>query len=139
MHIASTLRRKRDEIAATIAAYEARIDAARMDLAALDQAAQLFDPEGGGAETAIHREFGRLGKAQEIPASQCEVWNSDRPLAMGRLAVPVARAEGSDDQDAGPFKSIGVQEPQLTSEAAYPATHRMGEEIPAEFFYLNWP
>jgi hypothetical protein len=38
MHIASALRRKRDEIAATIAAYEARIDAARMDLAALDHA-----------------------------------------------------------------------------------------------------
>jgi hypothetical protein len=32
MYIASALRRKRDEIAATIAAYEARIDAARMDL-----------------------------------------------------------------------------------------------------------
>ena len=47
MQIASALRRKRDEIAATIAACEARIDAARRDLAALDQAARLFDPEAG--------------------------------------------------------------------------------------------
>jgi hypothetical protein len=41
MHIASALRLKRDEIVATIAAYEARIDAARMDLAALGQAARF--------------------------------------------------------------------------------------------------
>jgi hypothetical protein len=54
MYIASALRRKRDEIAATIAAYEARIDAARMDLAALDQAARLFDPEAGCDETGFH-------------------------------------------------------------------------------------
>lgn len=56
MEIASALRRKRDEIAATIAAYEARIVAAKMDLAALDYAARLFDAEAGPDETAIHWE-----------------------------------------------------------------------------------
>jgi hypothetical protein len=53
MPIASALRRKQDQIAATIAAYEARIDAARTDLAAIEQAARLFDPEAERAETAI--------------------------------------------------------------------------------------
>jgi hypothetical protein len=47
MGLTSALRRKRDEIAASIAVYEARIDAARMDLAALNQVARLFDPEAG--------------------------------------------------------------------------------------------
>ncbi len=65
MHIASALRRKRDEIAATIAAYEARIDAARRDLAALDQAARLFDLEAGRDETGIPWDRDRLAKPEE--------------------------------------------------------------------------
>jgi hypothetical protein len=56
MHIVSALRRKRDEIAASIAACEARIVAARMDLAALDHAARLFDAEAGRDEAALHWE-----------------------------------------------------------------------------------
>ena len=60
MQIASALRRKRDEIAATIAAYEARIDAAKRDLTALDQAARLFDPEAERDETAIPWNCDRL-------------------------------------------------------------------------------
>jgi hypothetical protein len=47
MRIPSALRRKQDEIVATIARYEARIEAARMDLAVLNQVARLFDPEIG--------------------------------------------------------------------------------------------
>lgn len=54
MHIASALRHKRDEIVATIAVYETRIDAARKDLAALDQAARLLDPEAARDAAAIH-------------------------------------------------------------------------------------
>src|SRR5271168_1908881 len=103
MHIPSALRRKRAEIAATIAVYEARIDAARMDLAVLDQAALLLDPEAELDEMAIHREFGRLGKPQGTPAAECEVWEPERPLALSQFALPVARARGYDDQDAGPF------------------------------------
>jgi hypothetical protein len=114
MDIASALRRKRDEIAATIAAYEARIDAARMDLAALEQAARVFDPEAERDETAMH-------------------------LAMAQLALPAARAKGSDHQDAGPVRSIGVRERQFRARVAHPATQAEREPIPGEFFYLDWP
>ena len=89
MHIASALRRKRDEIASTIVAYEARIEAAKMDLAALDQALWLFDQEAGRDDAAIYGELGRLGKLEEIPAAQCEVWESERPVALRQLALPV--------------------------------------------------
>ena len=65
MHIASGLRRRRDEIAATIAAYEARIDAAGRDLAAPDQAAQLFDLEASRDDTAIPWSRDRLKKPEE--------------------------------------------------------------------------
>ena len=87
MHIPSALRRKRDEIAASIAVYEARIDAARMDLAALNQVARLFDPEVGRDET--QGEFERVGELEDTPSAECEVWESARPLAMGKLALPV--------------------------------------------------
>ena len=136
MSIASALRRKRDEIVASIATYEARIDAARMDLAALDQAARLLDPETGRHEMTVDREFGRLRSPQE--AAESEVWEQERPLAMGPLALPVATARGSDDQDARPLKSIGVGEAQFTGEVAYSVTQMDGEQIPDEFFYLNW-
>jgi hypothetical protein len=82
MHIASALRRKRDQIAGTIAAYEARIHAARMDLATLEQAARLFDPEAERDETAIH-------------------------LAMSQAALPLASVERGGDQDFGPFEFTG--------------------------------
>jgi hypothetical protein len=65
MGLTSALRRKRDEIAASIAVYEARIDAARMDLAALNQVARLFDPEAGRDET--DREFDKGRKAGRYP------------------------------------------------------------------------
>jgi hypothetical protein len=90
MGLTSALRRKRDEIAASIAVYEARIDAARMDLAALNQVARLFDPEAGRDET--DREFDKGRKAGRYPPAECEVWEPERPLAMGQLALPATHA-----------------------------------------------
>ena len=66
MHIPSALRRQRDEIVATIAVYEARIEAARMDLAALNQVARFFDPEVGRDET--QREFERVREFRRTSA-----------------------------------------------------------------------
>jgi hypothetical protein len=89
MHIALALRRKRDEIAATIADYEARIDAATMDLAALDQATRLFDLENSRDETTVHRE---LAKPHETPAPPREARALEPPLATGQLTLPVVAA-----------------------------------------------
>ena len=86
MHIPSALRRKRDEIVATIAVYEAKIEAARIDLAALNQVARLFDPEVGRDET--QREFERVREFEDTPSAECEVWESERPVATGQLGFP---------------------------------------------------
>jgi hypothetical protein len=137
MHIASALRRKREEIAATIAVYEARIDAARMDLAALDQAARLLCHEAERDETAIHRESGRVGRPKAIPAAQCEAWELERPSAMGQLTLPSAKPQSCDD--APPFKSIGVRKGGFAEWVAHATAQTTGEQIPAESFYLNWP
>jgi hypothetical protein len=57
---------------------------------------------------------------------------------MRHLALPVARSSASDDEDAGPATSVGVPEVQFMEEVVYSAT-REREQIPEEFFYLNWP
>lgn len=67
-HILSTLRRKREEIEAVIAAHEAKIEAARMDLAAVDKAMRLFEPVAGRDQIAAYFELGRLWKRGEIVA-----------------------------------------------------------------------
>jgi hypothetical protein len=139
MHIASALRRKRDEIVATIAAYEARIDAARMDLAALDQAARLLDPEAERDAAAIQRKFVSVGKLEETPSAECEVWERERTSAIDQLAPPGVSAKSSDDQDSARFKSTGVREGRITGEVAHTATHAAREQIPEEFLYLDWP
>jgi hypothetical protein len=113
MDIASALRRKRDEIASAIDAYEARIDAARRDLAALDHAARLFGPEGARDDAAVH-------------------------LASGRLAPPLTGGKRIEGEDASLVECAGVGERELTSAAANSPTPA-GREIPEEFFYLDWP
>jgi hypothetical protein len=123
MHIASALRRKRDEIAATIAACEARIDAARRDLAALDQAARLFDPEPGRDETVISWDVDRLTKREELLEAPREASERRRALTMGR--PPVERM-----QDL---------EPQLAENLARTSAWTGPGEVPEEFFYLDWP
>jgi hypothetical protein len=133
MHIVSGLRRKRDEIAATIAAYEARIDAARIDLAALERAAGLFDPHGAGDEMAQRREFERPEAQEANPAAEREVWESESPSVRRQSTPPVARAKGFTDHP------IDVQAARLTGEDACSVTALAKERIPAEFFYLNWP
>ncbi len=125
MHIASGLRRKREEIAATIAAYEARIDAARRDLAALDQAARLFDLEAGRDETVISWDLNSLAKPEELLEGPHEANEKQRALAMGQLIPPVPRT-----QDLAR---------QLTEPVTHTSTRTGPEWIPAEFFYLDWP
>ena len=135
MHTLFALRRKRNEIASTIAAYEAKIADARTDLAALDQAARLFDPEAESDEPSIRRELEWHRTSQQTSAA--EVFDHERPVPVRHLALPVARPRASDDEDAGPATSIGVPEVQFMEEAAYSATQE-GKQIPEEFFYLNW-
>jgi hypothetical protein len=136
MHIVSALRRKRDEIAAKISIFELRIDAAKREMAALEEAARLIHPEGGGEDTALHPEFERAGQQQQIRPAHREVWDSECAPAIGQLALTSSGARDFGDEEV---ESIGVQKPQFTEEVAHSAMHRIGEQIPAEFFYFNWP
>jgi hypothetical protein len=123
MHIASALRRKRDEIAATIAGYEARIDAARRDLAALDQAARLFDPEAGSDETVSLWDRERLTKPGGLLEAPREANENLQALATGR--PPVERVQDLEHQIPG----------KVARSSAWIGPG----EVPEEFFYLDWP
>jgi hypothetical protein len=94
MRIPSALRRKQDEIVATIARYEARIEAARMDLAALNQVARLFDPEIGRDETQRNA---RGSESSKIPLQRNAKSGSRSDRSpRGQLALPathVARGQ----------------------------------------------
>jgi hypothetical protein len=136
MDIAFALRRKRDEIATMISVYEDRIGAAKREMAALQQSARLFDPEGGGEDTVLHRELEGVRGQEKRPPAQHEVWESKTETAIGQLTLPVSGARDFDDRHV---ELIGVQKPQFTGGVAHLATHRTGEQIPAEFFYFNWP
>jgi hypothetical protein len=113
MHIAFALRRERDEIAATIAAYAARIDVARADLAALERAARLFDAE-----------------------AECD--GTTFRVSVAQLAPPADRAQAPYSQDAGLFESIGGEEPPFAGRVARSARRPARGQIPEEFFYLDW-
>ena len=105
MRIASALApQTRCEIVATIAVYEARIEAARTDLAALNQVARLFDPEVGRDET--QREVERVRELQDPPSAECEVWESERPVGTGQLALPATHlARGQKPEEFFLFQS----------------------------------
>ena len=116
MHIVSALRPKRDEIAAMISIYEDRIGAAKSEIAALQQAARLFDPEGGGDEdTVLHRELEGVREQEERPPAQHKVWESETGTANGQLTLPLSGARDNQHVES------------------------VGEQIPGEFFYFNWP
>jgi hypothetical protein len=125
MHIASGLLRKRDEIAATIAAYEARLDAARRDLAALDHAARLFDLEAGRDESVSSWDLDRPTKPDELLEAPREANQGQRRLATGQLTFPAARTQDLERQ----FTDKVLRSPTWTGP----------ERVPPEFFYFEWP
>jgi hypothetical protein len=125
MHIASALRRKRDEIAATIAAYEARIDAARVNLAALDLAARLFDLDTERDETVMSWDLDRLTKPGGLLEAPGEANEKRRALATGQLTHSVAGTQNLERQPTG--------------KVVCDSTRTGPEGIPEEFFYLDWP
>jgi len=106
LHILSILRRKREEIEAVIAVHEAKIEAARMDLAAVEKILRLFDPDAGRDQVAAYFELGRLWKRGEIVAVCRDALERDGPLDTHQLAVCVAKVKGLDDQDAVMVKSV---------------------------------
>jgi hypothetical protein len=161
MQIEFTLRRKRDEIEAAIHACEAKIEAARTNLAAIEATIRLFDPEARCDETAMGSE------PRKILAAPPKTLEYPGRLDTRQLPLPVAKAKGL----AILFKAVRIQVSRAlsaTSRSLAPddgkgngmrlwsgmetrsaqAREHKGEvgprsassqRIPEEFFYLDWP
>jgi hypothetical protein len=89
-----------------ISIYEDRIGAAKSEMAALQQAARLFDPEGGGEDTVLHWEFEGVREQEKRPPAQHEVWESETVSAL-LSTLPVCRCQ-QDIRFCRVFKPISL-------------------------------
>jgi hypothetical protein len=97
--VVTTLRRKRYDIQAAIEAYEAKIETAKHDLAAVNATLRLFELSGETLQFPAYVDLGRLWKRGEIVAVCREALAAEGPLDTRELAVHVLRAKGMDEGD----------------------------------------
>jgi hypothetical protein len=117
-HILSTLRRKRDDIQAVIESYEAKIEAAKHDLAAVNATLRLFELSGETLQFPAYVDLGRLWKRGEIVAVCREALAAEGPLDTRELAVRVLRAKGLDEHDKVMRQTVAFRVVQALSIAA---------------------
>ena len=98
--IVNTLRNKRDEIERTIAAYEAKIKAAHLDLAHVNATLHLFEVNGEPQQFPLPMSIARMFKRGEI-FGYCKTALAMTPAGLDtrELALAVIRAKGLDSAD----------------------------------------
>jgi hypothetical protein len=98
--IVTTLQRKRDEIEKAIAAYEKKIEAAKLDLAHVNATLRMFDAPEGRTEFPVYVDTLRLFRRGEIVAICKEALAEEGLLDTRELALRVIRAKGLDEADS---------------------------------------
>lgn len=116
--ILSTLRRKRDEIAGIIAAYEKKIEEANRDLTAVNATLRLFEMNGEPQQFPAYVDLGRLWKRGEIVAVCRQALSKEGPLDTRELALRVISAKGLDEADGVLRKTLAFRIVQALSIAA---------------------
>ena len=117
-HILTTLRAKRDDIQAAIEAYEAKIEAAKHDLAAVNATLRLFELNGETRQFPAYMDLGRLWKRGEISAVCREALEREGTLDTRELALRVVRAKGLDEGDKVLRQTVTFRIVQVLSIAA---------------------
>ncbi len=102
----TTLRSKRDEIAASIRLYERQLGQARADLAHVTAAIRIFEASGDAADMARYGDTPRLFKRGE-PVALCKEALAKGPMTTRELAQHVMKAKGLDVGDKVLAKGIG--------------------------------
>jgi hypothetical protein len=98
-HILTTLCSKHEEIDAAIAAFEAKLETARRDLASLNRALALFEMGLGDGLIAPYFELGRLWKPGEIARVCVAALEREGSLDTEQMAQRVGAARGLDLAD----------------------------------------
>ena len=117
-HILTTLRSKRDDIQAAIEAYEAKIEAAKRDLSAVNAVLRLYELDGERREFPAYVDLGRLWKRGEISAICRQALEQEGPLDTRELAERVIRAKGLDEDDKVLRQTVTFRIVQVLSIAA---------------------
>jgi hypothetical protein len=102
----TTLKRKRDEISASIRMYEKKIAQARADMAHVAAAIRIFEASDRPADLAQYVDHYRLFKRGE-PWAICAAALAKGSLTTKDLALALMRAKGLDLTDAVMVRTIG--------------------------------
>lgn len=98
-NIIRTLERKRDQIEQTIALYEKKIEAAKVDLAHVNATLRMFEAPEGRSQYPVYMDTLRLFKRGEIVRICKAALAEEGPLDTRELALSVMRAKGLDEGD----------------------------------------
>jgi hypothetical protein len=107
--IVGTLQRKRDDIERVIAAYEAKIEAAKRDLSHVNATLAMFEAPEGRTQFPVYMDTLRLFKRGEVVTICKAALATEGPLDTRELALRVIRAKQLDDSDAVLRKSIAFR------------------------------
>jgi hypothetical protein len=105
----TTLRRKRDEIAASIKMYERQIGQARADLGHVTAAIRIFEASGDTKGMARYVDTHRLFKRGEPMALCREALAAQGPMTTRDLALHIMKAKGLDTADKVMARGISAR------------------------------
>ena len=101
----TTLQTKRDEIRATIQAYEHKLAQARVDLAHITATIALFEASGDPASMPRYVDVHRLFRRGE-PVELCKAALASGPMTTPELAQHLMKAKGLDTGDKALSRAI---------------------------------
>jgi hypothetical protein len=102
----TTLKHKRDEIAASIRMYETKLGQAKADYAHVTAVLRLFEASGKAQDLAKYADHYRLFKRGE-PWAICSAALAKGPLSTKELALELMKAKDMDLRDGVLAKAIG--------------------------------
>ena len=95
----SILRKKRDRIRDTIAAYESKLKSAQADLAHVNATLRLFEASGEPEDFPPYIDLNRVFKRGETTQFCLDTLRSDGPLDTRQLAYRLMKSKGLDTDD----------------------------------------
>lgn len=95
----SILRKKRDEIRDTIAAYEARLAQAQADLGSVIAALRLFEVTDTNEDMPRYADISRVFKRGDILVLCLAILKEESPLDTRQITERIMKAKGFDARD----------------------------------------
>jgi hypothetical protein len=103
------LRRKRDRIEASIAAYERKIKEAQADLAHVTASLRLFELSGDPSDFPAYIDLNRILRRGETTRICMTALQAEGPLDTRQLTQRVMAAKGLNGEDRVLFKAIALR------------------------------